>query len=119
MIIPINISQSDFIDYYINLLNPFLKLKPKELEVYISICKVYYHNKDLKDINTLLFKRSTLKAIRQSLNMSTNSFNNFKFKLRSKGLITDTFLSDTTLNLLPLNPTSTEITFKFTITKNN
>lgn len=82
--IPVKVSSSNFFKSYVKCLNPLLNLRDREAEMLESFLKVHYKNKHLPNVNELLFSFPSLNRIRQSLNMSRESFNNHRMQLRRK-----------------------------------
>ena len=82
---------SKFFRQYLELLNPLLKLRGKELDVLAEL--LYYNNKliniPIKHRWKLIFDYDTKMEIRNKLNLSDASMNNNLSALRKKGVIED------------------------------
>ena len=90
MIIPIKSNISQSLKAYLQILNPVLKLKDKEIEVLSSFLSIWYKNKDRQDIDKLLLSTPVRKMVRKSIGMSEASFNNHITMLRKKKMIVGT-----------------------------
>lgn len=80
-------SPQKFFKFYVELLNPLLKLTSREKEVLSALLLIYYSNKDNPNISTLLLSTSTRRALRNTLKLSEPSLNNSLTVLRKKNLI--------------------------------
>lgn len=85
--------KSKFFKFYIQLLNPLLKLTAREINVLSSMLLIYYSNRNNPKIDELLFSTETRKVLRASLNLSEPSLNNSFMILRKKELIKDNKLN--------------------------
>ena len=110
MTIPItgNIAQS--FKAYIQILNPVLKLKDKEIEVLSNFLSIWYKNKSNANLDKLLFSTPVRKMVRKSIGMSEASFNNHITMLRKKKMIIDKKLNPNILN--GIKDSGIEITYK-------
>ena len=110
MIIPLtgNIAQS--FKAYIQVLNPVLKLKDKEIEVLSSFLSIWYKNKNNDNIEKLLFSTPIRKMVRNSIGMSEASFNNHITMLRKKEMIVDKKINASILQ--SIKDTGIEVTYK-------
>ena len=82
-------TESKFFRQYLELLNPLLRLRGKELDV---LAELLYHNHKLIDIPLehrwkLIFDYDTKMEIRSKLQLSDASMNNNLSALRKKGVI--------------------------------
>lgn len=82
-----------YFKYYVQLLNPLLKLTTREVDVLSTILLVYYTNISHPKIDDLIFSTSSKKAIREKLKLSEPSLNNSFTILRKKGIIVGNKLS--------------------------
>lgn len=89
MIIPIKSDIPKSMKAYLQILNPVLKLKDKEVEVLSSFLSIWYKNKSNVNIEQLLFSTPIRKMVRKSIAMSEASFNNHITMLRKKKMIID------------------------------
>ena len=110
MIIPIKTDIAQSFKAYLQILNPVLKLKDKEIEVLSSFVSIWYKNKNNPNIEKLLFSTHIRKIIRKSINMSEASFNNHITMLRKKSMIIDKKINPSILN--NINENGIEITYK-------
>ena len=110
MIIPIKGDISNSLKAYLQILNPILKLKDKEIEVLSNFLSIWYKNKSNKDIDKLLFSTPVRKMVRKSIGMSEASFNNHITMLRKKKMIVDKKLNSDILN--GITNSGIEITYK-------
>ena len=110
MIIPLKASISKSFKAYLQILNPVLKLKDKEVEVLSSFLSVWYANKNKKNLDKLLFSTPVRKMVRRSIGMSEASFNNHITMLRKKKMIIDKKINPSLLKEIGDN--NIEITYK-------
>jgi hypothetical protein len=93
--IPIKCNDRNFYRYYVELLNPIIKLRKKELDVLANL--LYYDNKykDLEDKirYKIIFDQDTKLEIREALNLSEASLNNNLSELRKKKIIVNNQIS--------------------------
>ena len=110
MIIPLtgNIAQS--FKAYIQVLNPVLKLKDKEIEVLSNFLSIWYKNKTNPNIDKLLFSTKVRKMVRKAIGMSEASFNNHITMLRKKEMIVDKKINTSILQ--SIKDTGIEVTYK-------
>ena len=110
MIIPLtgNIAQS--FKAYIQVLNPVLKLKDKEIEVLSNFLSIWYKNKTNPNIDKLLFSTKVRKMVRKAIGMSEASFNNHITMLRKKEMIVDKKINPSILQ--SIKDTGIEVTYK-------
>lgn len=89
----INVSQEQFFKIWLTILQPFLKLRKKELEL---LARLLYHrhlislevrNKEMLD--ELLFSSKYRKQVMKDLNMPEYAYNNLLTCLRKKEIIVD------------------------------
>ena len=97
MTIPIKSDMPQSMRAYLQILNPVLKLKDKEIEVLSNFLSIWYKNKSNKDINKLLLSTPVRKMVRKSIGMSEASFNNHITMLRKKKMIIDKKLNPSIL----------------------
>jgi len=110
MIIPIKADIAQSFKAYLQILNPVLKLKDKEIEVLSNFLSIWYKNKSNKDIDKLLLSTPVRKMVRKSINMSEASFNNHITMLRKKKMIVGKKLNPNILT--GIKDTGIEITYK-------
>ena len=110
MIIPLKANIAQSLKAYLQILNPVLKLKDKEIEVLSNFLSIWYKNKSNKDIDKLLFSTPVRKMVRKSIGMSEASFNNHITMLRKKKMIVDKKLNSDILN--GITNSGIEITYK-------
>jgi len=100
---------------YLQVLNPVLKLKDKEVEVLSSFLSIWYNNQNKENIEKLLFSTAVRKMVRKSIGMSEASFNNHITMLRKKNMIVNKKINPSILN--GIQEDGIEITYKITWTK--
>ena len=110
MIIPLKANISQSFKAYLQVLNPVLKLKDKEIEVLSNFLSIWYKNKSNENIEKLLFSTPVRKMVRKSIGMSEASFNNHITMLRKKKMIIGKKLNTNILN--GIKDTGIEITYK-------
>ena len=110
MIIPLKANIAQSFKAYLQILNPVLKLKDKEIEVLSNFVSIWYKNKGNENIEKLLFSTPVRKMVRKSIGMSEASFNNHITMLRKKKMIIGKNLNPTILN--GIKDTGIEITYK-------
>ncbi len=110
MIIPINSDINKSLRAYLQVLNPVLKLKDKEIEVLSSFLSIWHKNKNNKDLNRLLFSTPVRKMVRKSIGMSEASFNNHITMLRKKKMIVDKKINSSILEAI--KEEGIEVTYK-------
>tara|TARA_R100000951_G_scaffold66458_2_gene56197 strand:+ start:297 stop:644 length:348 start_codon:yes stop_codon:yes gene_type:complete len=110
MIIPIKSNISQSLKAYLQILNPVLKLKDKEIEVLSSFLSIWYKNKNKQDIDKLLLSTPVRKMVRKSIGMSEASFNNHITMLRKKKMIVDRKINSSILE--NIKDQNIEITYK-------
>ena len=97
MIIPIKGDIPKSMRAYLQILNPILKLKDKEIEVLSSFLSIWQSNKKKKDLDKMLFSTPVRKLVRRQIGMSEASFNNHITMLRKKKMIIDKKLNPSIL----------------------
>ena len=112
--ISINTDSSKFYRQYLELLNPLIKLRGKELDV---LAQLLFHNNKLKDIPEphrwkIIFDYDTKVEIRTALELSDASMNNNLTSLRKKGIIKN---NKVIKNLLIYPNKKSRIIFNFNI----
>jgi hypothetical protein len=110
MVIPLKANIAQSFKAYLQILNPVLKLKDKEIEVLSSFLSIWYINRDKKNLDKLLFSTPVRKMIRKSIKMSEASFNNHITMLRKKKMIIDKKLNSNILN--GIKDQGIEVTYK-------
>jgi DNA-binding MarR family transcriptional regulator len=87
--IPIATTENKFFRQYLELINPLLKLRGKELDVLAELMYYNYKFKDIPDEHRwkLIFDYDTKTKIRTKLDLSDASMNNNLSALRKKGII--------------------------------
>lgn len=111
MTLPLNIKAEDFFSYYIQILNPLLKLRKREADMLEAFLRVHYANRHLTNVNQLLFSFHSLRSIRESLDMSVASFNNHKLQLRKKQI----FIGNSINPLITKYPSKGKLDIVFSI----
>ena len=114
MIIPIKSAISQSLKAYLQILNPVLKLKDKEIEVLSNFLSIWHKNKNNKNLDKLLFSTPVRKMVRKSIGMSEASFNNHITMLRKKKMIVGKKLNPTILS--GIKKDKVEVTYKITWT---
>lgn len=115
MIIPINSDIPQSMKAYLQILNPVLKLKDKEIEVLSSFLSIWHSNRSNPNLDKMLFSTPVRKLVRNQIDMSEASFNNHITMLRKKKMIIDKKLNSSILSGVQEN--GIEITYKITWTK--
>tara|TARA_R110002012_G_scaffold171342_2_gene336108 strand:- start:1027 stop:1374 length:348 start_codon:yes stop_codon:yes gene_type:complete len=110
MVIPLKANISQSFKAYLQVLNPVLKLKDKEIEVLSNFLSIWYKNKSKKDIDKLLFSTPVRKMVRKAIGMSEASFNNHITMLRKKKMIIEKRINPSILN--SIKDEGIEITYK-------
>ena len=100
MIIPINSDIPKSMKAYLQVLNPILKLKDKEIEVLSSFLSVWQSNRNNQEINKKLFSTPVRKLVRKQIGMSEASFNNHITMLRKKQMIVEKKINPNILSQL-------------------
>ena len=113
-IVPIRTKERAFFRQYVQLLNPIIKIREKELDV---LAELLYHNNRLKDIEMknrwkLVLDYDNKKEMAASVKTSQASFGNNLTYLRKKGIIVD---NQVVSNLLVYPDSSFNLVFKFGI----
>ena len=115
MIIPINSDIPKSMKAYLQVLNPILKLKDKEIEVLSSFLSVWQSNRNNQEINKKLFSTPVRKLVRKQIGMSEASFNNHITMLRKKQMIVEKKINPNILSAIKKD--GIEVTYKLTWTK--
>jgi hypothetical protein len=115
MIIPIKSDIPKSMKAYLQILNPVLKLKDKEIEVLSSFLSIWHSNRSNPNLDKMLFSTPVRKLVRNQIDMSEASFNNHITMLRKKKMIIDKKLNPSILSGVQEN--GIEITYKITWTK--
>ena len=110
MIIPIKSNISQSLKAYLQILNPVLKLKDKEIEVLSNFLSIWHKNKNNTNLDKLLFSTPVRKMVRKSIGMSEASFNNHITMLRKKKMIVDKKINSAILE--GVTDKGIEITYK-------
>ena len=110
MIIPLKGNVTQSFKAYIQILNPVLKLKDKEIEVLSNFLSIWYKNKSNANLDKLLFSTPVRKMVRKSIGMSEASFNNHITMLRKKKMIIDKTLNPQILQ--GIKDQGIEVTYK-------
>ena len=110
--IPIKTTEDKFYRQYLELINPLLKLRGKELDV---LAQLLLYNNSLKDIPEehrwkIIFDYDTKTKIRTELDLSDASMNNNLSALRKKGIIEN---NKVLKNFLVYPNGAVKITFNF------
>tara|TARA_R110000751_G_C13785448_1_gene481497 strand:+ start:86 stop:469 length:384 start_codon:yes stop_codon:yes gene_type:complete len=95
MVIPIDVKIDNFYRYYVELINPIIKLRKRELDV---LAKLMYYNNEYKDLKEdirfkIVFDYDTKIKIAKELDISLDVLNNNFSELRNKKIINDNRLS--------------------------
>tara|TARA_R110002012_G_scaffold298397_1_gene496770 strand:+ start:28 stop:375 length:348 start_codon:yes stop_codon:yes gene_type:complete len=115
MIIPIKSDIPQSMKAYLQILNPVLKLKDKEIEVLSSFLAIWQSNKNNTNLDKILFSTPVRKLVRKKINMSEASFNNHITMLRKKKMIKDKKINPDILK--GIKDTGIEVTYKIQWTK--
>jgi len=115
-VVPVNTSKEKFFRQYVELLNPILKLRGKELDVlsmllYCNNEKQYIQEHD-RWVN--IFSYDNKWKMRQDLGLSDASFANNLSSLRKKGVITENKVAEGLL-IYPGENKKFSLSFKFNI----
>jgi len=113
-ILKLKTSEKAFFRQYVQLLNPIIKIRDKELDV---LAELLYHNNRLKDIEMknrwkLVLDYDNKKEMAINVGTSQASFGNNLTYLRKKGIIVD---NQVVSNLLVYPDSSFNLVFKFNI----
>ena len=113
-IVPLKTTEKVFFRQYVEILDPLIKLRPKELDV---LAELLYYNNKLKSIDSknrwkLIFDYDNKKEIADSLKISVASLGNNLSYLRKRGIIVDNKVVD---NLLVYPGKDFKLTFKFSL----
>ena len=100
---------------WLQVLNPILKLKDKEIEVLSSFLSVWQSNRNNQEINKKLFSTPVRKLVRKQIGMSEASFNNHITMLRKKQMIIDKKINPNILSAIKKD--GIEVTYRLTWTK--
>lgn len=116
--VPIKTTENKFFRQYLELLNPLLRLRGKELDV---LAEILYHNHKLDKVPEqhrwkIIFDHDTKTEIRTKLDLSDASLNNNLSALRKKGIIRKNKVAKSFL-VYPSN--YCKLTFSFNIDKEN
>jgi hypothetical protein len=116
--IPIRTTEAKFFRQYLELINPMLKLRGKELDV---LAELLYYNHQLSNIPQehrwkLIFDYDTKVKIRNKLNLSEASMNNNLSALRKKKIIQENKIMPGYLITLD---SSFQLTFNFILNGTN
>ena len=115
MIIPIKGDIPKSMKAYLQILNPVLKLKDKEIEVLSNFLSIWQSNKSKENLDKMLFSTPVRKLVRQQIGMSEASFNNHITMLRKKRMIVDKAINPSILK--GIQDEGIEVTYKLTWTK--
>ena len=115
MIVPIKGDIPKSMKAYLQILNPLLKLKDKEIEVLSSFLSIWQSNKDKEGLDKMLFSTPVRKLVRKQIGMSEASFNNHITMLRKKKMIVDKNINPTILK--GIKEDGIEVTYKVSWTK--
>lgn len=105
---------------YIELLQPILKLRDRECDVFSQLLFFNYLKKDIKDPKDrfeLIFSTKSKKQIIDNLGIKDSILQNTLSILRKKNLIIDNMIPDK-FHIYPTN-NNIELTFKLEIKNNN
>ena len=117
-ILPLRTTEKVFFRQYVEILDPLIKLRDKELDV---LAELLYYNNKLKDIDIknrwkLILDYDNKKDIANTLGISVASLGNNLSSLRKKGIIVD---NRVVANLLVHPGEEFKLTFKFTFLPND
>jgi len=115
MIIPIKGDIPKSMKAYLQILNPVLKLKDKEIEVLSNFLSIWQSNKSKENLDKMLFSTPVRKLVRKQIGMSEASFNNHITMLRKKKMIVDKTINPSILK--GIHDEGIEVTYKLTWTK--
>lgn len=87
MEINLKVTENKLYSYFVELLNPLLKLPERERKVLGSLLLLYYKNKNNIDIEEKILGVKAKRTIAASLEISEASMNNSISILRKKGCI--------------------------------
>ena len=115
MNIPIKSDIPQSMKAYLQVLNPILKLKDKEIEVLSSFLSIWQSNRDNANIDKMLFSTPVRKMVRKQIGMSEASFNNHITMLRKKSMIVDKKINSNILS--GIHKEGIEVIYRITWTK--
>lgn len=101
MEIPINTVPTKCFKVILSVSQPLVKIRPTEAEVLAALMALDYSNPNLA--KEILLSTSMRKIVRESLNMSENSFNNSLCNLKKKKMVIDGHLNPLLKKLYPVN----------------
>lgn len=101
MTVPIDTTTDDFFTVLVSLLNPVLNLRKREADILTAFLRIHYVNRHDPMVNQKLFSSQILKSIRESLGMTTPSFNNHKFRMRKKEIFLKRSINPLITNAYP------------------
>lgn len=112
MLIPIKADIIKCLKAYLQVLNPVLRLKDKEIEVLSSFLAIWASNRNDENINKKLFSTPIRKAVRKQIDMSEASFNNHITMLRKKKMIINKQINPNILSAI--SEKGIEVTYRLT-----
>ena len=115
MNIPIKSDIPQSMKAYLQVLNPILKLKDKEIEVLSSFLSIWQSNRDNANLDKMLFSTPVRKMVRKQIGMSEASFNNHITMLRKKSMIVDKKINSNILS--GIEKERIEVIYRITWTK--
>lgn len=109
---PIQIPLREFFKTYITCLNPYLRLKPREIEMTAILLKYYYENRGMKEdeLYALLYSKEMRRKMRDEIKMTDASFNNHLVQLKAKRVLSNDGRMHKGL-LANMHPKTMEITY--------
>lgn len=91
MLIPVQVRERDYFSTCLEILNPVLKLAPRERDVLSAHLVIHYRHRD-KDpevVGKAVNSSSMRRQVREILHLSEHQYNNILMKLRNKKIFTD------------------------------
>ena len=117
MVIPIDVKADNFYRYYVELINPIIKLRKRELDV---LAKLMYYNNEYKDLEEsirfkIVFDYDTKLKIREELNIKDYALQNLMTSLRKKGAIKNKRINPSFVPVLTEDVSNYKIIFNINI----
>lgn len=116
-------SKVDFFTIWMQLMSPFLKLSPTELDMLTALVRKRHflvletNSEKLADI--LLFTTDKRQELQKELGFKPTTFNNVLFKLKNKNIISrDNVIASKVIPTVDLNGGTYEFNFTINIDKN-
>lgn len=109
------VNKEQWVSNYINIFNGGLRITQKEKDLLAEYLLIYVDliKDGLKEpyLSKLVFAKENVAEIRKKLNLSSQSYNNYKTQLKDKGVLKE----DNGLKVDPKLIPQKELTFKFIV----